>query len=115
MESKSLLPPWVEGLIVEALREFVPPTVIADAFDKFKTETFARLRSLAADTTNKIDDLIVAKVEEALNSCTPDAEGLCALITQGEAALIQMLRDVAAKSATIIDDVAVDILAEALL
>ncbi len=107
------LPGWVEALIVKALHEFVPASVIVEAFDRFKTETFAWARAKVALTDNKIDDAVVAKLEEALNACTPDAEFLCDLINRGQDALIDFLRAVAAKTPTVIDDALVDILEEA--
>lgn len=108
------LPAWIENLIIKAIKDFIPVSVIIEAFDTFKIEIEKKLRELALSTENKVDDMIVDKVIEALNTCTPDADFLCGLIEKGEDYLIDMLRALALKSETKIDDALVEIVAEAL-
>jgi len=103
----------MENLIVRAIKEFVPASMIKEAFDALKNDLFARAKAAAAATDNAVDDALVAKLEEILNECTPDSDFLCDLIKRGEDAVIDLLRGVAAKTPNKIDDAAVDLLAEA--
>ena len=108
------IPNWLEALLVKALKDFVPPSVIAEAIDDMKLEFFAKLRELAARTDTTIDDMIVDKIEAAFTACSPDMQFVCDWLQKGEDAAIDFLRGVAAKTPTLLDDAAVDILAEAL-
>jgi len=108
------MPVWVEALIIKAIREFVPVSAISEAMEKFKTEMAAKLKELALSTENKVDDMIVDKVIAVLSECTPDADFLCGLVEKGEDYLIDMLKTVAKKSSTKIDDALVEIIAKAL-
>jgi hypothetical protein len=108
------IPSWAEALIIKAIKDFLPASAIAEMFESFKVELFAKLRELAKQSTNEIDDMLVDKLEEALKSCDIDAGVLCDLITKGEDAAIAFLRSVAAKSESKIDDALVDIIAKAL-
>lgn len=108
------LPVWLEKLLIKALKDFVPPSVIADAIASFKVEMFAKLRELAARTDTTIDDMIVDRIEAAFNACSPDLQFVCDLIQKGEDAFVDFLRATAAKTDTKIDDAVVDILAAAL-
>jgi len=108
------LPAFLENLIIKAIKDFLPPSVIAEAVDKFKEELGKKLRELALSTENKIDDMVVDKIIEALNTCSPDADFLCGLVEKGEDYVIEMLRGLALKSETKIDDALVDIIEKAL-
>jgi hypothetical protein len=108
------LPAWAESLIIKAIKDFVPVSVLVEAIDTFKAEMEKKLRELALSTENKIDDMVVDKVLEALNTCEPDADLLCGLIEKGEDYLIDMLKVMAAKSETKIDDALVEIVVQAL-
>jgi hypothetical protein len=108
------LPDFVEQLIIKAIRDFVPVSVLVEAFDGFKAAMDTKLRELAASTENEIDDLVVDKILEALNTCEPDADVMCGLIEKGEDYLIDMLKALALKSENKIDDALVELVAKAL-
>lgn len=108
------MPAWLEALVIKGMKEFIPASLIADAFDKFKAEIIAKAKELAADTSNTIDDMVVSKLEQILNGCAPDVQFLCDLIEKGEDSVIIFLRDAVAKTENKIDDAAIEILAKAL-
>ena len=108
------IPKWAEALIIKAIKDFLPASAVAEMFEKFKVELFAKLRELAKQSENEIDDMLVDKLEEALNSCDIESSMLCELIEKGEDGIIAFLRTLAAKSETKIDDALVDILEKAL-
>lgn len=108
------LPRWLEALIIKALKDFLPPSVIKDTFVGWKEDVLAQLRVYAADTSNKIDDRIVDMVDQALSTCEPDAQWMCDLVANGKAVVIAKLRELAASTETKLDDAAVDILEEAM-
>ncbi len=108
------LPDFVEKLIIKAIKDFVPVSVLVEALDTFKAEMEKKLRELALSTENQIDDMVVDKVLEALNTCEPDADFLCGLIENGEDYLIDMLKALALKSETKIDDALVELVEKAL-
>jgi signal recognition particle GTPase len=108
------IPKWAEALIIKAIKDFLPASAIAEMFESFKVELFAKLRELAKQSTNEIDDMLVDKLEEALKSCDIDNNMLCELIEKGEDGIVSFLRAMAAKSETKIDDALVDILEKAL-
>ena len=108
------MPAWVEALIIKAIRDFVPVSVISEAMEKFKADAIAKLKEMALKTETGIDDMIVEKIEEALSACTPDSDFLCGLVEKGEDYLIDMLRGIAMKSPSKIDDALVEIVAKAL-
>lgn len=112
--SMKKMPGWIEKLIVKAIKDFVPVSVIIEALEAFKVQMIAKLRELAASTENKIDDIMVDKIEETLSSCNPDVDFLCGLIKEGEDYLIVFLRNAVSKSETKIDDAIVDLVEEAL-
>jgi len=107
------MPAWIENLILKAVKEFLPPSMIVEAFAALKLELFARARAAAAATDNAVDDMLVAKLESILNECTPDSQFICDLIQRGESAVVEFLRKVASSTPNKIDDAAVDILEEA--
>ncbi len=108
------IPRWLEELLIKAVRDFLPPSVIKEAFLSWKNELMTKLKAMAADTSNKIDDKLVDMVDQALSTCTPDSQFICDLIQNGEAALIAKLRVLAASTDTELDDAAVDILEDAM-
>lgn len=108
------LPAWVETLIVTAIRNYVPASAIAAAIDGWKAEIFDWLTAQAASTDSPIDDVIVTKVKEALNSCTIDSDFLCGLVAKGEDFLIAKLYEVALTTPNKIDDACVKLLDDAL-
>lgn len=107
------IPRWVEALLVRAIREYIPASVIHEAYEHWKDDVIAMLKEKAADTANKIDDVVVQKVEEALGACTPDSALLCEIIQGGKAFLFAHLRQLASASETQLDDAVVDLLEEA--
>ena len=108
------MPAWDEALIIKAIKDFVPVSVISEALEKFKADAIAKLKEMALKTENGIDDMIVDKIAEALSECTPDSDFLCGLVEKGEDYLIDMLRNIAKTSPTKIDDALVEIIAKAL-
>ncbi len=90
------MPPWLAALIVTAIKDFVPPALVKEAFASLKAEIFKAAEAQAAKTATTWDDMAVAKLEEILNQCNPDNQVLCDLITQGETALIAMMRNAVA-------------------
>lgn len=108
------LPDFVEKLIIKAIKDFVPVSVLVEALETFKLEIEKKLRELAASTENQIDDMVVDKIMEALKTCQPDADFLCGLIEKGEDYLIDMLKALALKSETKIDDALVELVEKAL-
>lgn len=109
------LPAWIERLIIETLKGTVTPAMVASWIFGLKVQLIDELKKLAADTTNQVDDRIVAMVEDALLKCSPDVAFFCDLLKRGRVALVEWLRDKAALTETTIDDAAVDILAAALI
>lgn len=108
--SNSKMPAWVENLILKAVKEFIPASMIAEAFAALKVELFARAKAAAAATDNAVDDMLVAKFEALMNACTPDSQFICDLIQRGEQAVIDFLRKVSAETPNKLDDAAVDLL-----
>lgn len=108
------IPKWVEALILKLVTQFVTPEVVAEAFTVWKTEFIAWAKSQVANTANQIDDFLVDKLSQALTVCEPDAQMLCDLMQRGEEAVVELLRGLAAKTETDLDDAAVDVFAEAL-
>lgn len=111
---KAGIPPWMQKLILQALKGAVTPEDVAAAYAQAKAMIVAQLRALAQSTANKVDDFLVDKVEQALTQCSDELKFLCDLVEKGEAALVAFLRDVAAKTPNVIDDWGVEVLAEAL-
>jgi len=114
MATAPKLPAWLEKLVVQALKSYVPPEVVAAAIEQWKAAFCDKIVALAAATDNQIDDRIAASVVAALTTCTPDVAFLCELIEQGEVAAVGLLRSMASASDTKIDDALVDIVAAAL-
>lgn len=108
------LPPWLEAFVIGTLKRYLTPEIARAAFLDLKAKLGVWLAAEAAKTAPAWDDAVVAKVMAALDSCDPDVDLLCGLIVSGERGLITILRGVAAKSPTMIDDAAVDLLAAAL-
>jgi hypothetical protein len=111
---KNGIPKWLEALLVRAIKEFVPPSLVKDALVQWKESLLTELRELAASTENKVDDMVVEKVSQALSVCDPDSQFLCDLVANGKEATIAFLRTMAARSDTELDDAVVDIIAEAM-
>lgn len=65
------MPVWVELLIVKAIKEYLPPSVIADALKGAETEALVYLQGKAAATDSKIDDALVGLVAAALGVKLP--------------------------------------------
>lgn len=63
------LPAWLVTWLVEQFTKLITPALIK----QFETWMICHLKTLAADSTNEVDDLIVAKVAAALgidpNTC----------------------------------------------
>lgn len=110
----SKIPGWIEALTIRVIKEYLPASAIAEAFESWKSLFLEQAKAWAADTDNMIDDMVVAKLEAALTTCTPDSQFLCDLVEKGEDAVISLLRGLAAKTETGIDDALVDLIAAAL-
>lgn len=109
-----VLPPWLEAFVIGALKRYLTPEMARAEFLDLKAKFGAWLATEAAKTVPTWDDAIVAKVMAALDTCDPNADLLCGLITMGEKGMVAILREAAAKSPTLIDDMAVDLVAAAL-
>lgn len=109
-----MLPPWLEAFILGTLKRYITPEIARAAFLEMKAKVGVWLRAEVAKSATTWDDVVVDKVLAALDSCDPTADLLCQLIATGERGLVDVLRGVAAKSPTLIDDAAVDLLAAAL-
>ena len=112
MEKK--IPGWLERIIVEGIKKFVPASAVAEYVGMAKAALAEKITTLAASTENKIDDAIAAKLVSALTACEVGAEFLCELVEKGEIALVATLRNAAKVTPTEIDDAIVDILEDAL-
>lgn len=60
------IPPWLEKLLIEILNKYVPAGVVRALVLAGKDQLVAYLKALAAKTDNKVDDAIVAIIDEAL-------------------------------------------------
>ena len=112
MEKK--MPAWLERIIVEGIKKFVPASAVAEYVAMAKAALAEKVTALAASTENKIDDAIAEKIVAAMTSCEVGTEFLCELIEKGEMALVSMLRSASKITPTEIDDAIVDILEDAL-
>ncbi len=108
------VPRWVEALLIKALKTYLPPEALAEAFDMWRTEAVDWARAQAAATANGIDDMLVDKFAQALSTCQPDMQFLCDLVSRGEHAMVDKLRELAKLSETELDDAAVDLFEKAL-
>lgn len=107
------MPDWIERLAVEALKKYIPVSMISELLDQVKGQIFDHLEALSLQTQTDIDDKIVAAVRDAFDVCQVGSEFLCDLIERGEVAVVDFLRVAAAKTETKIDDVMVEIIAKA--
>src|SRR5262245_61364422 len=108
-------PPWLEKLIVQAIKTYLPTEVVKEAFQGFLVQMCDWAKAQVANTANKIDDKIVEALADLVASgCTPDTAVLCDVISRGEAAVVDFLRAQAKRTDTKLDDTMVEVLAAAL-
>lgn len=110
----SILPGWLEALVIGAVKKAVTPAELATAWTALVTSVVDQVQAWAASTSTKVDDYLADKLEDAFLKCSPDVTVLCELIAKGEAALVAFLRAAAARTDTKLDDLAVDMIAMAL-
>jgi hypothetical protein len=110
------LPAWLETFVRAMVKRYITPEQVRAALAEGYEKAVDHLRTLAASTATKLDDLAIAKVDEALKSCAAggDDTALCNLIFSGEKELVRILRVMAADTKTTLDDMVVDLVAEAL-
>jgi transcriptional regulator CtsR len=108
--AESKMPAWLEKIIVEGIKKFVPASAVASYITMAKMALVDRVNALAASTENEIDDAIAQRLSDAIIACEVD----CELIEKGEVAVVAMLRKAVETTATEIDDAIVDILEQAL-
>lgn len=65
MDSK--IPAWLEKLVIELLNKYVPPSVVRALVLAGKEQLIGYLKTLVVKTENKVDDAIVAILDEALS------------------------------------------------
>lgn len=110
------IPGWMEALLIKAMKEYLPPEAISEAFAAWRDEMIAWAKAQVASTSNKIDDVVVEKLADALTLCkVDDGQFLCELVVKGEHAVVDLLRTLSKSTETKLDDAAVDILEQALL
>lgn len=108
------IPAWVEAIVIRIIKSYVPASAVAEAIQSAKEGLIAWAEGQVANTSNTIDDMVVSKLKSALLACEPGEEFLCDLVLKGQVAFVNMLRVVAARTDTEIDDAVVDVLAEAM-
>ncbi len=60
------MPAWLLKVVIEAIGKLVTPEVIAKIEKAAKEFVVCQLKTFAASTESEIDDVLVAKVAEAL-------------------------------------------------
>jgi microcompartment protein CcmK/EutM len=109
------VPAWLQRMIIAAIQKYLPPEVLAAYWHEMLVALGAWAKTLAADTTNQVDDAIAAAIADlALGQCSPSTQVLCDMIEKGEVAVVAFLRAQAARTETKLDDAMVDLVADAL-
>lgn len=65
------LPDWAQGLVIKAIKDLVPPSVVHDLEMHLKIQAVAWLAAEAHKTENRIDDACVALVAAGLGVPAP--------------------------------------------
>ncbi len=104
-----VLPVWVEKLIIQAVKTYLPASVVKQVWQDMLDALAAWAKSLG------VPPAIADAVEDlAKGDCIPDLQVLCDIVQNGEKAAIAFLRAQALRTDTKLDDLGVDLLVAAI-